>query len=90
MSIDPRIMPVGDIQLRDLITAKESEDVFDVIDKMRRFGIRRLPIVDDQGWLAGIVCADDLLVVLANYLRDLLLLVGYQNLREESERKEAF
>lgn len=81
---------VGDIQLRDLITAKESEDVFDVIEKMRRFGVRRLPIVDDQGWLTGIVCADDLLVVLANCLRDLSLLVGYQNLREERERREAF
>ena len=79
----------GDIQLRDLISAKESEEVFEVIDKMRRFDIRRLPIVDEQGALVGIVCADDLLVVLANYLRDLALLVGYQNLREESERKEA-
>lgn len=81
---------VGDIQMRTLITARECDDVFEVVDKMRRFDIRRMPIVDDHGLLVGIVSADDLMVVLTNYLRDLSLLLGYQNLREESERKEAF
>ena len=73
---------VGDIQVRDLITARESDDVFDVIDRMRHFGVRRLPIVDDQGLLGGVISADDLLSVLVDSLRDLAQLVGYQCLRE--------
>lgn len=73
---------VGDIQVRDLITARESDDVFDVIDRMRHFGVRRLPIVDDQGLLVGVISADDLLSVLVDSLRDLAQLVGYQCLRE--------
>lgn len=81
---------VGDIQLRNLTTALESEDIFAVIDKMRRVNIRRMPIIDEQGLLVGIVCADDLLAILANYLRDLSLLLGYQNLHEESARQESF
>lgn len=73
---------VGDIQVRDLITARESDEVFDVIDRMRHFGVRRLPIVDDQGLLVGVISADDLLSVLVDSLRDLAQLVGYQCLRE--------
>ncbi|WAG81181.1 CBS domain-containing protein [Metapseudomonas furukawaii] len=73
---------VGDIQVRDLITARESDDVFDVIDRMRHFGVRRLPIVDDQGLLVGVISADDLLSVLVDSLRDLAQLVGYQCLRQ--------
>ncbi|WP_435605494.1 CBS domain-containing protein [Pseudomonas knackmussii] len=85
---EPERIPVGDIQLRNLITAKDSEDLFDVIGRMREFGIRRMPVVDAQGLLVGIVSADDLLGVLADNLRDLSRLVGYQNLREEHERAE--
>ena len=31
---------------------------------MRRHGVRRLPVVDDEGVAVGIVTADDLLVLL--------------------------
>jgi len=70
-----------------LVTAQESDDVFDIITRMRQAGIRRMPVVDEQGLLVGIVSADDLLGVLADNLRDLSRLVGFQNLREEGERE---
>lgn len=88
--IQPEHIQAANIQSRDLVTAKESDDVFDVITKMRRFGIRRMPIVDDRGLLVGIVAADDLLGVLAETLRDLSQLVGYQSLREEGELEEDY
>ncbi|AMO76774.1 CBS domain-containing protein [Pseudomonas citronellolis] len=84
---EPGSIQAGDIQLRNLITAKESDDVFDVITRMRQAGVRRMPVVDEQGLLVGIVSADDLLGVLADNLRDLSRLVGFQNLREEGERE---
>ena len=77
------ILADHDIQSRDLITAKESEDV---TDQMRRFHTCRLPIVDEQGRLVELVAVDDLLGVLANYLSTLSLLMGYRNLRPTSER----
>ncbi len=83
----PGSIQAGDIQLRNLVTAQESDDVFDVITRMRQAGIRRMPVVDEQGLLVGIVSADDLLGVLADNLRDLSRLVGFQNLREEGERE---
>ncbi|MDT4845170.1 CBS domain protein [compost metagenome] len=79
----PERIQVGAIQLRNLVTARESEAVFEVIGKMRHFSIRRMPVVDDQGLLVGIVSADDLLGILAENLRVLAQVVGYQNLREE-------
>ncbi|MCY1360483.1 CBS domain protein [compost metagenome] len=79
----PERIQVGAIQLRNLVTARESEAVFEVIGKMRHSSIRRMPVVDDQGLLVGIVSADDLLGILAENLRVLAQVVGYQNLREE-------
>ncbi|QEY63120.1 CBS domain-containing protein [Metapseudomonas lalkuanensis] len=73
---------VGAMKVQDLVTAGEKEDVFDVIGRMRHFSIRRMPIVDDQGLLVGIISVDDLLRVLAENLRDLSQLVGFQSLRE--------
>lgn len=76
-------LQVGDIQLRGLITARENEEVFEVIGRMRHFSIRRMPVVDDEGLLVGIISADNLLGILADNLRALSQLVSYQNLREE-------
>lgn len=77
---------VGDFQRRELITVQEQEDVFEVIAKMRRAGVRRLPVVDERGVLVGIIAADDLVGVLAEGLQDLALLATYQGQREASQR----
>jgi CBS domain-containing protein len=81
-------MAVGDFQRRELITVQEQEDVFAVIAKMRRAGVRRLPVVDERGILVGIIAADDLVGVLAEGLQDLARLATYQGLREASQRPD--
>jgi CBS domain-containing protein len=77
---------VGDFQRRELITVQEQEDVFDVIAKMRRGGVRRLPVVDERGVLVGIIAADDLLGVLADGLRDLARLAACQGRLEADQQ----
>ncbi|MEX6501437.1 CBS domain-containing protein [Pseudomonas zhanjiangensis] len=79
---------VGDLQRRELLTVHEQEDVFAVIAKMRQAGVRRLPVVDDRGLLAGIIAADDLVGVLAEGLQDLARLTTYQGQQESSLRPE--
>lgn len=79
---------VGDFQRRELVTVDEQEDVFVVIAKMRRAGVRRLPVVDERGVLVGIVAADDLVGVLAEGLQQLAELTAYQGSQESSLRPE--
>jgi CBS domain-containing protein len=61
---DPTTALVGEFVTYDPITVSVHDGIETVADRMRRHGIRRLPLVDDQGEAVGIVTADDLLVLL--------------------------
>jgi CBS domain-containing protein len=53
---------VGDLMTPDPVTATPDTSVFDAIDLMHDASVRRLPVVDDDGTLRGIVALDDVLV----------------------------
>ncbi len=73
---------VGDVMTRDLVTSREDENLLDALKKMRSFGIRRLPVVNAQGGLEGIVTFDDLVDLVAGELNDLAQLVAREQRRE--------
>lgn len=52
----------------DLTTADPSMTIFDALQRMSDENIRRLPVVDDNGQLRGIVTLDDALVLLGSEL----------------------
>jgi CBS domain-containing protein len=62
--------PVGAVMTRTLVVAGEQDDFFDGLAKMRRFGVRRLPIVAADGRLRGIITLDDVIDVLSAKLRE--------------------
>jgi signal-transduction protein with cAMP-binding, CBS, and nucleotidyltransferase domain len=49
---------------RDLITFTEGMQVTDAMEMMMKKGIRRMPIVDKNGKLTGIVTQDDIIRLL--------------------------
>ena len=51
---------VGDVMSRDLFTCGPNDNVKDAIKMMESHQVRRVPIVDDQGHLLGIVAQADL------------------------------
>ena len=61
---------VADVMSRNLVVAGEHDDFFDGLSKMRRFGVRRLPIVSREGTLRGIITLDDVVDVLSAKLRE--------------------
>ena len=61
---------VGDVMTRSLVVAGEQDDFFEGLAKMRRFGVRRLPIVAADGRLRGIMTLDDVIDVLSAKLRE--------------------
>jgi CBS domain-containing protein len=81
-----RMLDAGDIMGDVLITASEDEDLEDVLRRMQSFAIRRLPIVDRQGALVGILSVDDIVIALSDEIARLADLVSLQQRRERRER----
>ena len=65
-----------------LVTARERESLVDVLKRMRADGVRRMPVVSDEGALEGIVAFDDLLEFFSEELSDLAALVTREQRRE--------
>ena len=85
--LDCRVITVGDIMLAHLAVVKEDEGIFDAIQLMSSKGIRRLPVVDKDGSLLGIVTFDDMLLLLAKEFGALAKLVRHEQKNESSARR---
>jgi len=79
-------LDVGDVVQDLLVTATEDEDVGAVLRRMRSFGVRRVPVVDDAGALTGILALDDVLAGLADELAEAASLMLRQQ-KHEVERR---
>lgn len=77
---------VGDVTSVELIVARESDGLFETVEHMRDRGIRRLPVVAENGSLVGIIAVDDVLELLAEQLTALVKLVDCERRREEKHR----
>jgi len=87
MGVDPETLTVGEIVGPELITAGEKDTVYDTLQRMRQHGVRRVPVVDAQGGLAGIVSLADLLEFLAEELSHLSTVEPREQAREARVRK---
>lgn len=77
---------IGDIMSADLVTANETDGVYEVIQKMRAKGVRRMPIVNAGGELAGVIAVDDLLDLMAEEITSLVRVVSRERAREQTRR----
>jgi CBS domain-containing protein len=73
---------VGDIMSPQLVSVQETEGVFETIRLMRTKGIRRVPVVNQEGELKGIVSADDILDLLAEEMAELSKVAPREQERE--------
>ena len=77
---------VEEIMSQPVVTAKEEENIVDALARMREFGIRRLPIVDDGGKITGVVTNSNLTEVLAMMLDSLVRYIKSSKTRETALR----
>ncbi|MGZ5733025.1 MAG: CBS domain-containing protein [Caldimonas sp.] len=84
--VDPDLLRAGDLMSGELVTALESELVYDAIWHMRSKGIRRLPVVDARNHLLGVLTADDVTEFLAEALTEVARIAPRQMKREEATR----
>ena len=79
---------VGDVMSSGLLVAKEKDQILDTIKRMRARGVRRVPVVDDNGALVGILAFDDLVDLIAEQLSDLVGLLSSEMRHEQDLRSE--
>lgn len=71
----------GDLIDGNLVTGTMDMSVFDALQRLGDESIRRLPIVDDDGKLEGIVTLDDILVLLGTELGNAVEVIQDQSPR---------
>lgn len=87
LGLDPTVIQIGDITPGDLVTVREDWDLSEVVELMQIRSLRRLVVIDAQGYLVGIVAADDVLSVLAEEMTELASMVSGEHKREAALRK---
>lgn len=76
----------GDLIGTELITTREIDGIWETLQRMRRHGVRRIPVVNDEDVLVGILTVDDVLESLVGELNELVQLISREQLREKTLR----
>ena len=85
--VDIDAVTVGDVMSYQLVTINEETQLVDAIKQMRIKGVRRLPVINGQGELQGILSVDDLLEIIVEQLSDIVGLVSKGITNEVKLRK---
>ena len=72
---DPEKLLLSDVMTGEPIFIGEDRSVDQAVAAMRDLAIRRVPVVDADGRLSGIVSMDDVLVLLADQLGSLAVAI---------------
>jgi len=85
-ALDARVFTLGDLGARELVTVSEDLGIFECMQHMRLHGIRRMPVVDQDGALVGIISLDDMIQLLAEEMSELGKLIAREQAYEEALR----
>jgi len=87
LGLDPEKILVEAVMRPRIALARETEGLGRAIALMRAEGVRRLPVVDADGNLVGILAADDLIELFADELSGLAAMIGKSARLERAERR---
>ena len=85
--VDPRGVCVGELIGPVLGTATEDEGVYEVLSRMWEFGVRRMPVINRQGGLVGIITVDDVIAHLSEQLTAVNRITSVQQHQESVARR---
>jgi CBS domain-containing protein len=68
---DSSTTKIGEIMASPVVTISEDKDIIDATKLMSTHGIRRLPVTDVKGKLAGVISLDDVLLLLSKEMHNI-------------------
>lgn len=86
-SLDPSAFTLSDLGTRELVTARIDQGIFECMQHMRLNAIRRMPVVDREGGLVGIISLDDLIQLLAEEMGELAKVIVLEQAHEVAIRR---
>lgn len=75
-NIDLSSVAAGDVMCCDLVLVHENDDLCAAIERMNEHHVRRVPVVDDQGYLKGIMSSSDAMKLVADEMMSISKLRG--------------
>jgi CBS domain-containing protein len=75
---------VSDYMTKNILMCSIDDSLFETIDKMKSNGIRRIPVLDNNHNLAGLISADDVLQLLSKELNALSLIINSETEHERN------
>jgi len=84
--VSPDGVTVGDAMTRSLLTVREDASVDFALREMRRYGVRRAPVVRANGDLVGVIAVDDIIEHIAKQLSRLAELIQLEQDAEQRTR----
>lgn len=84
--IHPSTLSVEDVMSHRLVTAREDDSIIELLHAMRTHGLRRLPVLDAQDQLVGLVARDDLIDELTRSLSMAVAVVPASKNHEQQMR----
>ena len=85
--LNPNTVAVREIMRAPAVIASETEESSQAIERMKSHGVRRLPVMGENGRLAGIVSLDDLLRQLAADANALVEIMNREQSHEHRRRR---
>lgn len=85
--LDPATTTVGSLMRTPVVIAHDSEDTAHVLERMRAHGVRRVPVVANEGEAVGIITVDDLLRLFVADVGALLEIMTKGRTNEQHQRR---
>jgi CBS domain-containing protein len=87
---DPKTLRVAEVMSTAVVTAREDESVLELLAKMQRKAVRRIPVVAQGNRLVGVATIDDVLAVIAEAMGALAGAVGAARRHEQATPARRF
>ena len=66
---------VKDVMTADPVVINENDGLFEALEKVKNKGVRRYPVVDNEGKLTGILTLDDIVYLLGKEMGDIAQII---------------
>ncbi len=84
--VNPHALSVGDIMTREPLVATEDDGISETLHRMRTLGVRRVPVVNARGQIAGVLSIDDAIDHLVSQLSDVAKAAHNEPLAKQRSR----